>query len=135
MAAALLQARGKTRNHLSAINVGLRAARSRPERFQDLGAVLVGFLKAVTEASEGGRKDLERLSLARELMNAKLKGRRKSSRLPQMVDLVLSRPLVSVPLAAQELKVSAQGAEAMIAELGLLRELTGRARYRAWGVV
>ena len=89
----------------------------------------------MTAAAELGRKDLDRLSLAQEMMGMKLRGRRTNSRLPRMVDLVLSKPLVSVPLAAKQLKVSSQAVEAMISELGSLRELSGRARYRAWGVM
>ena len=38
------------------------------------------------------------------------------------------RPLVSVPLAAKELKVSPQAIEGMLKELGTVRELTGRGR-------
>jgi predicted transcriptional regulator len=71
---------------------------------------------------------LERLSL-------KLKGKRSTSRLPDLVSLVLSRPLISIPLAAKELRVSPQAVEGMLKELGALRELTGRGRYRAWGIV
>ncbi len=68
-------------------------------------------------------------------MNLKLKGRRSTSRLPDLVNLILSRPLISIPLATKELKVSPQAVEDMLKELGSLRELTGRGRYRAWGIV
>ena len=135
LVAGLLQRRGKTRHHLTAINAGLRAARYRPTQVDDLGQRLAGFLDGVTAAAELGRKDLDRLSLAQEMMSMKSRGRRSNSRLPRMIDLVLSKPLVSVPLAAKQLKVSSQAVEAMISELGSLRELTGRARYRAWAVV
>lgn len=49
---------------------------------------------------------------------------------------MLSRPLVSVPMLVRELKVSRQVATPLIDALQPhLRELTGRGRYRAWGVV
>jgi predicted transcriptional regulator len=66
----------------------------------------------------------------------RLKNRRSTSRLPALVDLLLSKPLMSVPLAAKELKVSPQAVEGMMGQLGsTARELTGRGRYRAWGTV
>jgi hypothetical protein len=47
----------------------------------------------------------------------------------------LSRPLISIPLAAKELKFTPQAVEGMLKELSSLRELTGRGRYRPWGIV
>jgi len=59
-----------------------------------------------------------------------LKNRRSTSRLPALVDLLLSEPLISVPLAAKELKVSPPAVEGLIRELGATpRELTGRGRF------
>jgi hypothetical protein len=53
------------------------------------------------------------------------------------VDLFLSRPLVTVALGAKLLKVTPKAVDLMLAQLGgaLPRELTGRTRYRAWGIV
>jgi predicted transcriptional regulator len=67
-------------------------------------------------------------------MQRKLKGKRNNSKLPALIDLVLSRPLVTSAMIERELKVTLQGALNLVAELGL-REVTGRARYRAWAVV
>jgi hypothetical protein len=49
----------------------------------------------------------------------------------------MSSPLVTVQMAVEKLKVTQQAVEVMLRELGpsLPRELTGRKRYRAWGVV
>jgi hypothetical protein len=63
-----------------------------------------------------------------------LRGRRASSKLPGLMDLVLSRPMVSTSMVQAALKVSRQGALDLIAAFGL-RELTGRGSYRAWGIV
>ncbi|WP_245524278.1 helix-turn-helix domain-containing protein [Methylobacterium nonmethylotrophicum] len=62
-------------------------------------------------------------------------GRRRTSRLPQLVDLFVGTPLVTVASAARALSVSPQAVEGMLAELGPARprELTERRRYRAWG--
>ena len=51
--------------------------------------------------------------------------------------MFLSRPLVTVPLGAKLLKVTPKAVDLMLAQLGgaLPRELTGRPRYRAWGIV
>jgi hypothetical protein len=52
-------------------------------------------------------------------------------------ELFLSRPLVTVPLAAKLLKVTPKAVDLMLAQFGgaLPREVTGRTRYRAWGIV
>jgi Mn-dependent DtxR family transcriptional regulator len=75
------------------------------------------------------------LSLAQERLGLKLKARRSTSRLPDLVSLILSRPLITTTMAAKELKVSPQAVEGMLKELGGLRELTGRRRCRPWGFV
>src|SRR3712207_8123045 len=45
-----------------------------------------GFLDGVTAAAERGHKDLDRLTLAREVMSVQLKNRRSTSRLPALVE-------------------------------------------------
>jgi hypothetical protein len=92
-------------------------------------------LKGVATAAELGHRELDRLSLAQERLSLKRKGRRSTSRLPDLVNLVLSRPLISIPFSARELQVSPQAIEGMLKELRVPRELTGRGRYRAWGIV
>jgi hypothetical protein len=67
-------------------------------------------------------------------MERVLRGRRASSKLPGLIDLVLSRPLVSTSMIQKALSVSRQGALKLIGEFSL-RELTGRESFRAWGVV
>ncbi|WP_352496233.1 MULTISPECIES: helix-turn-helix domain-containing protein [unclassified Mesorhizobium] len=66
-------------------------------------------------------------------MERKLRDRRTSSKLSE-VELVLSRPLVSAGMIQERLKVTKQGALNLVGELGL-REMTGRGRFRAWGIV
>jgi hypothetical protein len=55
----------------------------------------------------------------------------------KLVELFLPRPLVTVPLAAKRLKVTPKAVDLMLAQRGGARprELTGRSRYRAWGIV
>ncbi len=128
---ALLRVRGKTRHHLLGLNAGLRANSYRRAHFHDIGQHLTGFLEGVKTAADLGHKDLDRLSLFQERFSLKLKSRRSTSRLPDLVDLILSRPLITVTMAAKVLKVSPQAVEGMLRELGPVRELTGRGRYRA----
>ena len=132
LVAALLRARSKTRHHLAAINVGLRSASYRRRRDHTLAQRIAGILDGVAASAEVGHKELDRLHLAREVLAPKLKGRRSTSHLPEFVELLMAKPVVSVRLAAKELRVSPQAVEAMVRELGSLRELTGRRRYRAW---
>ncbi|XKM38073.1 helix-turn-helix domain-containing protein (plasmid) [Rhizobium ruizarguesonis] len=61
-------------------------------------------------------------------------GRRTSSKLPQLIELVMSRPLVSAGMVAKAVGVTPQAAIRIVGELGL-REMTGRGRFRAWGVL
>ncbi|WP_255616651.1 helix-turn-helix domain-containing protein [Microvirga puerhi] len=62
---------------------------------------------------------------------------RSNFRLPELVNLFLSRPLVTVPLAAKLLQVTPKAVDLMLAQRGGARprELTGRTQYRAWGIV
>lgn len=79
-------------------------------------------------------KELDRLGQAREQMERRLRGRRSSSKLPVAVQLILSRPIVSAAMLAKGAKVTQRAALNLIAELGV-REMTGRGRYRGWGVL
>ncbi|AWN50514.1 RHE_PE00001 family protein [Methylobacterium sp. 17Sr1-1] len=137
LAAGLLRARGKAGAHLPALSLGLREARARWSRAQPLADRLAGLLGAVEVSARAVGRDLDRLALAREVMLRACAGRRRTSRLPQLVDLFVGTPLVTVASAARALAVSPQAVEGMLAELGAARprELTERRRYRAWGIV
>lgn len=91
-------------------------------------------LEAITAATEAGPKDHDRWLTARDLLGRKLDGRRSTSRLPALLDYVLTRPIVSAGMIAEELKFTPRAAQDLVGELGL-RETTGRGRYRAWGVL
>jgi hypothetical protein len=136
IAALTLKARGKTRHLLLPVDTGRRFATYRRHAGHGLATRLAGFLEWLLIASERANRELDRLVLAEELLRGKLKGRRRNSRLPRLIELLLAKPLVSVPMAAKALRCSNQAVEAMIRQLGSTpRELTGRSRYRAWGIV
>lgn len=87
----------------------------------------------MTSGAEQGLKDHDRWLLARGLLARKLVGRRNYSKLPVLIELVLARPMFSAGMIATELGVIPRGTQDLVAELGL-REMTGRGRYRAWGL-
>jgi hypothetical protein len=94
------------------------------------------FLQWATTAAERAGKELDALTLAEALLRPKLARKRRSSRLQALTALLLSRPLVSAPMAARQLGVSRQAVQAMLRELGSpVRELSGRRRYRVWGIL
>jgi hypothetical protein len=136
MAAAILRARGLT-SHLLPLAAGFRKSKFRPQGREGARETVEGFCAVVEAAVTQGRQDLDRLLLAREAMERVTRTCRSSSRLPSLVELFLSRPLVTVPLGAKLLKVTPKAVDLMLAQLGGARprELTGRLRYRAWGIV
>ncbi len=135
LAASILRNAGITTGaHLAAVNLGLKTIpvdrRRHPDRETRLLAIAQGFLTA----AEIGMKEHDRLVLARTLCERKLEGRRTSSKLPELVELVMEKPLVSAGMVAKTLDVTPQAARRIVSELGL-REMTGRGRFRAWGLI
>lgn len=135
LAASILREGGVTTGaHLAAINLGLKAIPVDRRRHRDRETRLLAISRALTIAAETGLKEHDRLALARQMMQRKLEGRRTSSRLPELVELVMARPLISAGMVAKTLEVTPQGARRIVQELGL-REMTGRGRFRAWGIL
>lgn len=136
-AATLLRQRGLATAHLPALGLGLRRGKFRWSPHQELSGRVAGLLGSFCDGAAFGQSDLDRLTLARTVMLQRCENRRGNSKLAELVDLFVASPLVTVQLAAARLQVSPQAVEAMLKELGgsLPRELTGRKRYRAWGVL
>ncbi|MDE2361049.1 MAG: DUF1612 and helix-turn-helix domain-containing protein [Hyphomicrobiales bacterium] len=134
LAGSLLRERGKTQAHLPCLAEGAKAVPRERRRSRDASARLVVELDAIAEAAEQGLKQHDRWLLARTLLLRKLEGHRSTSRLPELIEFVISRPLVSAGMIANRLDVTPRAAQNLVAELGL-REATGRGRYRAWGVL
>lgn len=131
---ALLRRDGKVGSHLVGLNIGLRAVARERRRARDRATRLLAFLEAAAALATAGLKELDRLAMARTQMERRLKNRRSNSSLPALVELVLARPMVSTGLVASELGITQRAALGLLAELGL-REMTGRGRFRAWGVI
>jgi hypothetical protein len=116
-------------------NLGLRRLRPGRRRLRTPIEDLQHGLAIVAAGAGEGLALHDRLTLARELLARKCRGRRGNSNLPALAELLIATPLVSVPLIAQRLKISAQAAQLLVAEFGpSLREITGRKRYRAWTI-
>lgn len=133
-AAILRQAGVTTGTHLAAINLGLKTIPVDRRRNRDRETRLLAIAHGLIAAAESGLKEHDRLALAKKMMDRKLEGRRTSSKLPELVDLVMAKPLVSAAMVAKTLDVTPQAARRIVLELGL-REMTGRGRFRAWGVL
>jgi len=135
LAASILREAGiTTGTHLAAINLGLKNIPVDRRRHRDRETRLLAIAHGLSAAAEIGMKEHDRLVLARTLFERKLEGRRTSSKLPELVELVMAKPLVSATMVAKTLEVTPQAARRIVLELGL-REMTGRGRFRAWGIV
>jgi hypothetical protein len=118
--------------HLATINLGLKTIPVDRRRHRDRETRLLAIAHGFLAAAEIGMKEHDRLTLAKTMMDRKLDGRRTSSKLPELIELVMAKPLVSAGMVAKTLEVTPQAARRIVLELGL-REMTGRGRFRAWG--
>ncbi len=134
-AASIMRQAGLTSGaHLAAINLGLKTILLNRRRHRDREIRQLAIANSLIAAAEFGLKEHDRLELARKMLERKLDGRRTSSKLPELVELVMAKPLMSVGMVAKTLEVTPQAARRIVLELGL-REMTGRGRFRAWGVL
>ncbi|TBY24100.1 RHE_PE00001 family protein [Rhizobium leguminosarum] len=135
LAASILRQAGITTGaHLAAINLGLKTVPVDRRRHRQRETRLLAIAHGLIAAAEIGTKEHDRLTLAKTMMSRKLEGRRASSKLPELVELVMAKPLVSAGMVAKTLEVTPQAARRIVLELGL-REMTGRGRFRAWGII
>ncbi|TCP76092.1 DNA binding protein with HTH domain [Rhizobium sp. PP-CC-2G-626] len=134
-AASILRQAGVTSGaHLAAINLNLKTIPVDRRRHRDRETRLLAIAHGLLAAAEIGMKEHDRLALARQMMERELVGKRSSSKLPELVEFVMAKPLVSAGMVAKTLDVTPQAARRIVLELGL-REMTGRGRFRAWGVL
>lgn len=135
LAGLTLKRRGLTSAFLVPFDYGRRFAPYRRDPRHGLAIRIAGFLSWADCAIAQCQKDLQRLVTAKRQLRRTIGTCRKSSKLPQLVDLFLSRPVVSIPLACGVLRVRKQSVVKMLPKLSAhVRELTDRQRYRAWAV-
>ena len=136
LAALVLRARGKTRHLLLPVDTGQRLSRKRWELRDDHAKRMTAFFDMVARAVQAAGNELDSLSSANERMRLKIRDAPKNSRLPALADLMVAKPIVSIPLACKELRISKQALRIMIPRLGSTpREITERRRYRCWSVI
>lgn len=137
LAAQVLRQRGLVTQHMPTLGLGLRKAKVRWTPHHPQRVRVESLLSAFSQSAVALGADLDRLDLARQVMLRKCAGKRGNSRLHELVDCFTASPLLTVQMAARQLGVSPQGIEVMMGELGsaLPREITGRKRYRAWGIL
>jgi hypothetical protein len=90
-ASILRQAGITTGAHLAAINLGLKTVPVDRRRHRDRETRLLAILGGIITAAEHGLKEHDRLLLARKMMERRLVGKRTSSKLPELIELVISR--------------------------------------------
>lgn len=129
-----LRARRKVASHLFGLNFGLKVVPRDRRQPRDRTERLVATLEAMVEGAALGMKEIIRLGQAQDRLERKLRGKRSSSRLPSVVELLLTLPILSSSMITKELRVSHRAALDLIAKLNV-REMTGRRSYRAWGIV
>lgn len=134
LVAAMLRQEGLCAHHLACLHLGSQKIPRERRRARNRTDRLLAWIDAMYEAAAAGLKEHDRLLLAKSQMERALRGRRASSKLPGLIDLVLSRPLVSTNMVQKALKISRQGALDLIGEISV-REMTGKRSFRAWGIV
>jgi hypothetical protein len=107
---------------------------SRCRAWRVAGAFATGSPR--TRTTTGRQEELKRLSLAEKVLQGVARHKHVDSRLPALIDLVLSRPLISAELAQRELKLTSTGFRRLRAQLGTsVKELSDRGRYQVWGIL
>ena len=130
---AILRGRSRTLSHLLCVSAGLRRSRA-IDGVRKIDHEARGPSRRFRDGGESGMKEHDRWLLGRRQLDRRLVGRRSNSSLPALADLVIARPILSAGLIAKELKVTPRAAQDLVTELNL-REMTGRGRYRAWGIL
>lgn len=136
MAAAVMRGGGLTLHHQFALGIGARKSRYRYDGRTPLEQRVAGFLDWVTIGATLGQDELKRLSLAHQVLGQVAQSKHVDSRLPALIDMVISRPLISAEIAQRELKLTSTGFRRLLKQLGTsVKELTGRRRYQVWGIL
>ncbi len=93
------------------------------------------FLEGIREQSVGAVLCIEYLQLLRSTYHKRLRDERAGERLMQAIDVLFERPILSIRQLEAAMKIpyrSAQRYVEKLEQLGILREVTGRARNRLY---
>ncbi len=134
---------GKTKGLTACPVAGLQAAglaavsRDLDDR-ATLGSWIALFCRAVEAAAAAGQESLQTMTQSRTRAARLLKGHRPNSRLPRLITLFLTYPVMTARFINQRLDLTAQGTDWLIKELiqnEMVVETTGRAKNRAYRLV
>lgn len=135
LAALVLRMRGLAASFLLPIDTGRKTSTYAARPTDTLDDRLLGMVSWMHAAAVRSSKQMNSLILARDGMLVRIAERRSHSRLPALLDLFISRPLVSIPMAAKMLDCSTQAVQKMLPHLGSSPTLmTERGRFRFWRV-
>lgn len=135
MVAQALRLAGRTRACLLGVECARRSHPQPPRGFMAAPVIarLAYWVRMIAVGAEVGLAEIKRLDLARQVVLKRIGGRRAHDRSADLLDLLLARPLVSAPMAAEHLGVAGHSARRLLKNLGSsLMEVSGRSRYRAW---
>lgn len=93
------------------------------------------FLKGIRDQSADAVLCIERLQLLRSTYHERLRDERATERLMQAIDVLFERPILSIRQLEAAMKIPYRSAQRYIEKLerlGILREMTGRARNRLY---
>jgi hypothetical protein len=97
----------------------------------------LAFLHLVAESARMAARQLDRLEAAAGQGRGLTAGLNRSTRLPDALEALLRAPVLTPKALAARLRVAPQTATALLRELqgrGLVKELTGRERFRAFAI-
>jgi hypothetical protein len=97
----------------------------------------LAFLHLVAESAHMAARELDRLEAVAGQGRGLAAGLNRSARLPDALEALLRAPVLTPNALAARLKVAPQTATALLRELqgrGLVKELTGRGRFRAFAI-
>lgn len=134
LVAQALRTSGRTRASLLGVEAARRAHPQPPRGFITTAPVRLAYwLRVIAAGAEAGLSELRRLELVRQVVLKRIGGRRTDDRSADLLELLLSRPLVSATMAADHLGVTGQSARRLMAGMGAsVIEVSGRSRFRAW---
>lgn len=134
IAAAVYRRSGGASQHLPCLNIGLKNLPKRGRNGLPLERRLTQIINAFAASADHALAEHDKLIQAKARMERITKGRRSNSRLPDLIELALSKPIISTSMIVDALGTTPQGAVGLANQLEI-RELTGRGRFRAWGII
>jgi hypothetical protein len=138
LCAAYMRARGLVNHYLPCIARAAWRNRYRHRADVEPERRMLALTEVLSQSARLANDDMNRLSLARDAMTARAARLRKGSRLPDLIDLFLAHPALSVDVMASKLRLTPQAVEHMLnKQLAGTRPpaLSEQKRYRTFGVL